>query len=357
MSYNEGTTNLFYEHFKENGLPLSFVLLITLRCLISMFGCLLNISLVYITIKTKTLHSTCNVLISINALCTAIFEPTLIIGLIISLSGINFIDLNSCFWLQVLPSFFGNLTLSTLVAIGFDRVVNIILSSFWITIQVRPLPYLTSLMFVCIIYSLFYVWQLFLISNEHPYLYVICSSPGECQQGERGKFLYLVNLFINIFLMFEYVFLWIIFKIYHHKLAQNTSVFTRRILRSLTTLTILIIICWLLNSIIKLLLPLINTSPSVLIYTTFSFSFLPICAMAANAPVLFLLSHEYRQAYIKLFPNILHSYVSSYGDGVVGPVSPVLHLRNAIVAPLPNQHNNLICVIELRKIRNRIKII
>ncbi|KAL7073542.1 hypothetical protein ACQ4LE_007067 [Meloidogyne hapla] len=340
MSYNEGTTNLFYQNFKETGLPFTFVVLITVRWIVSMFGCLLNLSLVYITVKTKSLHSTCNELIAANALCTAIFEPTLAIGLIIAISGINFINLNTCFWLQILPAFFGNLTLATMLAIGFDRVVNILFASFWMNLQSRPTKYLFSLIFACIIYSSFHIWQLFLISNEHPYIYVICSSPGEVQQGERGKFLYHVNLFANIILLFEYLILWIVFKIYQHKLSQTTSIFTRRILRSLTTLTCLIIVCWVLNSIVRLLLPLAGLSPSVLIYTTFSFSFLPICAMAANGPVLFILSHEYRQAYAKLFPRLLHSYIGSYGDGGAG-ISPahILHLRTAVVAPQPTPNN------------------
>ncbi|CAK5072844.1 unnamed protein product [Meloidogyne enterolobii] len=340
MSYNEGTTNLFYQNFKETGLPFTFVMLITVRWIVSMFGCLLNLSLVYITIRTKSLHSTCNILIATNALCTAIFEPTLSIGLIIAISGINFIKVNTCFYLQFLPAFFGNLTLATMLAIGFDRVINILFASFWMNLQSRPFKYLFSLMSACIIYSCFQIWQLFLISTEHPYVHVICSSPGEVQQGERGKFLYFVNLFANIILLFEYIILWIVFKIYQNKLSQTTSIFTRRILRSLTTLTCLIIVCWVLNSIVRLLLPLIGLSPQLLIYTTFSFSFLPICAMAANGPVLFLLSYEYRQAYAKQFPHILHSYVGSYGDGNPG-VSPVhiLNLRTAVVAPQPTNNN------------------
>uniref|UniRef100_A0A915NU24 7TM_GPCR_Srx domain-containing protein n=1 Tax=Meloidogyne floridensis TaxID=298350 RepID=A0A915NU24_9BILA len=114
MSYNEGTTNLFYQNFKETGLPFTFVMLITVRWIVSI-----------------SLHSTCNILIAANALCTAIFEPTLSIGLIIAISGINFIKVNTCFYLQFLPAFFGNLTLATMLAIGFDRVINILFASFW----------------------------------------------------------------------------------------------------------------------------------------------------------------------------------------------------------------------------------
>ena len=80
------------------------------------------------------MHSTCNILLAANALCTAIFEPTLIIGVIIAVSGINFISVDTCFWLQVLPAFFGNLTLATMLAIGFDRVINILLASFWLLV-------------------------------------------------------------------------------------------------------------------------------------------------------------------------------------------------------------------------------
>jgi len=76
-------------------------------------------------------------------------------------------------------------------------------------------------MFTCIIYSCFQIWQLFLISDEHPYVHVICSSPGEVQQGERGKFLYFVNLYANIILLVEYLILWIVFKIYQKKLCKN----------------------------------------------------------------------------------------------------------------------------------------
>nr|CAD2199506.1 unnamed protein product [Meloidogyne enterolobii] len=235
-----------------------------------------------------------------------------------------------------------------MLAIGFDRVINILFASFWMNLQSRPFKYLFSLMFTCIIYSCFQIWQLFLISDEHPYVHVICSSPGEVQQGERGKFLYFVNLYANIILLVEYLILWIVFKIYQKKLSQTTSIFTRRILRSLTTLTCLIIVCWVLNSIVRLLLPLTGLSPQLLIYTTFSFSFLPIFAMAANGPVLFLLSHEYRQAYAKQFPHILHSYMASYGDGGNAGVSPVhiLNLRTAVVAPQPTNNNNFNSVVQ-----------
>jgi len=84
-------------------------------------------------------------------------------------------------------------------------------------------------MFTCIIYSCFQIWQLFLISDEHPYVHVICSSPGEVQQGERGKFLYFVNLYANIILLLEYLILWIVFKIYQNKLCKNIHIFLFKI--------------------------------------------------------------------------------------------------------------------------------
>uniref|UniRef100_A0A914NWU1 Uncharacterized protein n=1 Tax=Meloidogyne incognita TaxID=6306 RepID=A0A914NWU1_MELIC len=57
--------------------------------------------------------------------------------------------------------------------------------------------------------------------------------------------------------------------------------------------------------------------------------------MAANGPVLFLLSHEYRQAYAKQFPHILHSYMASYGDGGNAGVfaSPYFKFKNSCSCP------------------------
>uniref|UniRef100_A0A915LIG7 Uncharacterized protein n=1 Tax=Meloidogyne javanica TaxID=6303 RepID=A0A915LIG7_MELJA len=70
--------------------------------------------------------------------------------------------------------------------------------------------------------------------------------------------------------------------------------------------------------------------------------------MASNGPVLFLLSHEYRQAYAKQFPHILHSYMGSYGNGGDVGVSPVhiLNLRTAVVAPQPTNNNNFNSVVQ-----------
>ncbi|KAL3086486.1 hypothetical protein niasHT_033789 [Heterodera trifolii] len=71
--------------------------IITLICF---FGIALNASLVYVTVKSKPIHSQCNVLIALYAFFAIFLLIGFCVKIVIFLFGINFITLGTCFWIQ-----------------------------------------------------------------------------------------------------------------------------------------------------------------------------------------------------------------------------------------------------------------
>uniref|UniRef100_A0A1I8BLI7 G_PROTEIN_RECEP_F1_2 domain-containing protein n=1 Tax=Meloidogyne hapla TaxID=6305 RepID=A0A1I8BLI7_MELHA len=83
-------------------------------------------SVVYVTLKTKTLRQSYNILIVANCICGFFFMFTFLIQFIIIITGINFISLKICFPLMIIPIFFVQSQYLFYLALSIDRLITVI---------------------------------------------------------------------------------------------------------------------------------------------------------------------------------------------------------------------------------------
>ncbi|KAH7699990.1 hypothetical protein AAVH_32896, partial [Aphelenchoides avenae] len=117
----------FYQELYVAGAVPEIIVLLGIKMLIGLVGIVLNLQLVWVTYRTRSLHGICNVLIAMNAFCTAIYQVSFVISFAVVVDGRNLISLRLCYWLQVVPVFMKYFTLCQLIFIGIDRLKALIL--------------------------------------------------------------------------------------------------------------------------------------------------------------------------------------------------------------------------------------
>jgi hypothetical protein len=114
-----------------------------LRAFLAFIGILMNLSLLYVTIRIKfflipfyfnifhfqphrSLRSICNILIALDTCAITIFLPINIFGFSIVLSGLNFIPSSiCCYIIQPLPQIGLNFSVICLLFIAIDRFLSV----------------------------------------------------------------------------------------------------------------------------------------------------------------------------------------------------------------------------------------
>ncbi|CAK5079410.1 unnamed protein product [Meloidogyne enterolobii] len=140
---NLNTPATLYDTFAGSGISYILVVFVGIRWLISIVGCIFNFLLFWITIKDKyfyklfgqitishsifrSLNSSCNYLIAIDALFTAIYQTSNSISMYVVLTGINFINLDICFYLLIYCILSNTMSLCLTFFIGFDRLLSVL---------------------------------------------------------------------------------------------------------------------------------------------------------------------------------------------------------------------------------------
>ncbi|KAL3118461.1 hypothetical protein niasHT_008693 [Heterodera trifolii] len=116
----------FYELYKNAGLIPTEIAINGILALVALMGVCFNSCLIYVTIKSKSLHSPCNFLV---ALC-AFFASFLLIGstskFFVFLFGFNFISLRSCFFMQIAFCFGTSCAANLQLFIAIDRFFGVV---------------------------------------------------------------------------------------------------------------------------------------------------------------------------------------------------------------------------------------
>uniref|UniRef100_A0A914NYE5 G-protein coupled receptors family 1 profile domain-containing protein n=1 Tax=Meloidogyne incognita TaxID=6306 RepID=A0A914NYE5_MELIC len=120
------TPATLYDTFASAGISYILIVFVGIRWLISIVGCIFNFVLFWITIKDKSLNSSCNYLIAIDALFTAIYQTSNSISMYVVLSGFNFINLDICFYLMIYSILSNTMSLCLNFFIGFDRLLSVL---------------------------------------------------------------------------------------------------------------------------------------------------------------------------------------------------------------------------------------
>uniref|UniRef100_A0A915E7V4 G-protein coupled receptors family 1 profile domain-containing protein n=1 Tax=Ditylenchus dipsaci TaxID=166011 RepID=A0A915E7V4_9BILA len=114
-----------YETYGKSGFSLVLFLLVSVKSLVALSGFLSNLFLVFVTMKHKSLHGSCNILIALNSLCCALFELSGLAAFGITITGLNFIPMDICSYILFLPLTGANCNLIFSLFIGIDRLLCI----------------------------------------------------------------------------------------------------------------------------------------------------------------------------------------------------------------------------------------
>ncbi|KAF7629149.1 G_PROTEIN_RECEP_F1_2 domain-containing protein [Meloidogyne graminicola] len=207
-----------YDIYVNSGPSLILIIFVGIRWLISIIGFLFNFLLFWITIKDKsTLNSSCNYLIAIDALFTSIYQSSNSISMYIVLTGINFINLDICFYLMIYSIFSITMSLCSTFFIGFDRLLSVIFPiTFAKNKNSRIILYFS--IGISIIYSFYTLWSCMEICLSIPKTQVICSITDYLgQMSFRNSIIIIGCSTLN------YIIIWIVIKYRSYNKSTNKS--------------------------------------------------------------------------------------------------------------------------------------
>ncbi|KAL3089345.1 hypothetical protein niasHS_007067 [Heterodera schachtii] len=174
--------------------------------LICFFGIALNASLVYVTVKSKSIHSKCNVLIALYAFFAIFLLIGFCVKIFIFLFGINFITLGTCFWIQFISRSACVMAIILQLCIGVERLVAF---SFpiWYNMSGKYLVF-KVLVIICLIKVIVDKWVDFYGSSKHWEKLVRCELSDPANQPEIIGYTVYSMLIIVTNICFQYVFGW-----------------------------------------------------------------------------------------------------------------------------------------------------
>uniref|UniRef100_A0A914H848 Uncharacterized protein n=1 Tax=Globodera rostochiensis TaxID=31243 RepID=A0A914H848_GLORO len=239
----------------------------------------LNSCLVYVTIKTKSLHSPCKILVALYAFFASFLLFGNCVKFVIFVFGFNYITLRTCFYIQIVPLMGSAITLTLQLSIGIDRLIGVIFP-FWYKASGKYLTFKFIIGICCIRH-----W-------EKP---VICLLGDPSQQPENQNF---TNITVFILYCGEflcYTLILLIMRRRRSSIPENV----KKLTISLSVLMSIGLICFILNTIFtNIIMPLLNFDASTIEYFV-----KPIClalqsmAYGSSAPVLYFCNAQYRRAF------------------------------------------------------------
>ncbi|KAF7629150.1 G_PROTEIN_RECEP_F1_2 domain-containing protein [Meloidogyne graminicola] len=283
-----------YDIYVNSGPSLILIIFVGIRWLISIIGFLFNFLLFWITIKDKsTLNSSCNYLIAIDALFTSIYQSSNSISMYIVLTGINFINLDICFYLMIYSIFSITMSLCSTFFIGFDRLISVIFPiTFAKNKNSRIIIYFS--IGISIIYSFYTLWSCMEICLSIPKTQVICSIT-DCFQKDLGQMTFRNNIIVILFSTLNYIIIWIVIKwrSTNNKQVEN---YTKKIFKSLSVIMAMVLAGWMLNTLVHVILPLFSLDEIQIFYLISILGCISNFVMACNLPVLYTFSIDYKTA-------------------------------------------------------------
>uniref|UniRef100_A0A915CYR7 G-protein coupled receptors family 1 profile domain-containing protein n=1 Tax=Ditylenchus dipsaci TaxID=166011 RepID=A0A915CYR7_9BILA len=284
-----------YNMSKDAGVSPTLILIVGSRWSIGMVASFFNASLVYVTIKNRSIHNPCNIFLAFNALYCFVYELGHNASMFIVLTGINFIELQQCFYLQSV-SLFGILIVPWLaLAIGVDRLVSIIFP-IWANKQ-NVFTYSSIVVSICSSYGLVMLWIYCRAIRRVPDLPTICGT-SDLAQSEAMIISSTISAVICVLTIVIYLIVWFILRIKTFDKVQASSPSSNRIFKSLMMLVGMEVFGWLLNIVTRyLVVPNIQLTPMQGYILSTCLTCFTNFAMLSNAPILYTFSRDYRRAF------------------------------------------------------------
>uniref|UniRef100_A0A183BZV6 G_PROTEIN_RECEP_F1_2 domain-containing protein n=1 Tax=Globodera pallida TaxID=36090 RepID=A0A183BZV6_GLOPA len=271
-----------------------------LNLFINFIGGTMHFTLVYVSVKNRRFHSTCNLLIAANSVCVMLAYLSPIMPLLVFFLPHFRPTLLQCFAVQSVPLLANFHIFSLIMVIGLDRL----LSAFW------PIWYL-SRNDRCYFFPLFFGSALFPVFIERIAFKNMMSKPNvekACTLGEvigkSSSFAGLCCLLCIIVSVSFYTAVWARLKLDIRRGQHETVRCRQSIFRSLCIILSLQVCGWTLGQLIYAIVymnsPLMHPLTRWYI-NSIVFAFLSLIA-AMDVPVLYKTSRDYRDALKQTWP-------------------------------------------------------
>uniref|UniRef100_A0A914HRZ4 G-protein coupled receptors family 1 profile domain-containing protein n=1 Tax=Globodera rostochiensis TaxID=31243 RepID=A0A914HRZ4_GLORO len=288
-----------YDLYMNKGLVPREIASCGIIAMICWVGISLNASLVYMTIKTKSLHSPCKILIALYAFFASFILFGNCVKFVIFVFGINYITLQTCFYIQIVPLIGSSIAVMLQLCIGIDRLIGVIF----------PFRYKANgknvifkfIIGICCIRSILSGFNTYIGSSAHWEKPVMCQLGDPSQQPENQYFTNISALVIYCSEFLCYTLVWLI--IWRRKSTIPENV--KKLTISLIVLMSIGLICFILNTFFsRILMPLFNLDAFTIEYFVSPISLiLQSMAYGSSVPVLYFCNGQYRRAFRAQFSH------------------------------------------------------
>ncbi|KAL3086540.1 hypothetical protein niasHT_032560 [Heterodera trifolii] len=252
--------------------------------------------LVFVSFKAKFLNSTCNWLITANSACIAIYSLTYFVQFGIVLFSPSGIPLWLCCLLVSVPLFAVCCQYILFPVIALDRLIGAVFP-----FKQMGKRYKRRFMLFALIASTSFAIFMLAASINKSIIHFSENSVLCMTSDPTPAYFTNCSWTLNICSVILYMALWVRIKLMSSSTAsgemQSNETVTRKVLFSLMTIFLVETFGWVSNWSVKLVLNQFDAGPMtqwyVLSYCSFSMQF----ALALYAPILYVLSSEYRSAF------------------------------------------------------------
>uniref|UniRef100_A0A183CCI4 G_PROTEIN_RECEP_F1_2 domain-containing protein n=1 Tax=Globodera pallida TaxID=36090 RepID=A0A183CCI4_GLOPA len=229
MVYN-ASTDKWYQYFDADG-PQWLILLgvYGFRALWATLGIFFDFGIVYITVKSKSLRSICNILIAMESAFALILNIGYYVSFLIVLSGIKFIRYEYCFWYVIVPCLFGDVAQVTMVFTGVDRLCCVV---FPVWYKMRRLKYYLTFVWVVLCCYATYDYIINYIDYLNSKDFILSCTTNEMGNGGMGTLMKINGLTFSGTLMVLYSLCWFtVFRL--NATSKNVNSNNRKLIKSL----------------------------------------------------------------------------------------------------------------------------
>ncbi|KAH7695937.1 Protein SRSX-31, partial [Aphelenchoides avenae] len=232
----------------EYGFYVDIFLVVLALFITAAVSALLNVFLLYVTVKNKSLHNTYNHLLALTALCDCFHCISYSISIYHSLIGRNMIPLLPCFYMQIYAVPAWTMSCALLLLIAVDRLIAV-LRPIWHR-NVNTLVYVSALCTPGILFSVYIFVIAYRYAIDHSNTNVICMYSA-CFLDEIGVTMFRASGIVGALTVACYLTIWLVMK------RTKTASFriAKRTVKSLAAIMVCVLVSWGLNAALEIVVP------------------------------------------------------------------------------------------------------
>uniref|UniRef100_A0A914I353 G-protein coupled receptors family 1 profile domain-containing protein n=1 Tax=Globodera rostochiensis TaxID=31243 RepID=A0A914I353_GLORO len=286
-----------WAEYKDVGPSTLLIFTAALLNLVVVPGIFMNIAIIFVTIKYRSLHGTSSFLLALTAVYETIHEFGHLYFLWVSASGRNFVSYFTVFKFLALPLVGCTASLASIALTGLDRFFQMAFSK-WHG-AVNRTVYLGTFVLISLAFGLLMGLKYAQVAFAHPE-WPQTGTISDIFLFEFKPIFFSYMLLANFISIGFYAAVWGAFKWEKSKSAVSNN--ETHLFKSLAVIISISIGSYLITAVVRLfLLPLMHLDQVQVWFVELYFGILLNVGVALNAPVLYICSNEYRKCFVREF--------------------------------------------------------